>query len=137
MWFGSYEGVSAIFRHYRNLKSKQDLSTPATITGDGLPVWQQMSAGAMAGMTYNFICYPADTIKSRMQTADFSQTLARSGKETFWGVGRSVWKQQGLRGLYQGCGLTVARAIPGSAFIFAVYERLRTLDREFFGEIAM
>jgi ornithine carrier protein len=33
----------------------------------------QMIAGATAGISYNFLFYPADTIKSRMQTVDISQ----------------------------------------------------------------
>ena len=106
-WFGSYEAVTGIFRH--------DSST--TI----LPLWQQMTAGAAAGIGYNVVCYPADTIKSRMQTA---RGKTRMG---FWAVGRSLWQEQGIKGLYRGCGITVGRAAPSSACIFAMYEALRTL----------
>lgn len=80
-----------------------------------------MLAGAAAGVSYNFIFYPADTIKSRMQTEDISLSTER---RSFWGVGKSLWKQQGLKGLYRGCGITVARSAPSSAFIFSIYEGL-------------
>jgi mitochondrial ornithine carrier protein len=123
-WFGSYEGVSALF------KKSNKQSQPQT-HADGkeeeeeegtLALWQQMLAGAAAGVSYNFIFYPADTIKSRMQTEDLSSLS--SNKRSFWSVGKSVWQQQGLKGLYRGCGITVARSAPSSAFIFSIYEGL-------------
>lgn len=118
-WFGSYEGVSALFRksssRHQHLSEKDD-------AGDiPLALWQQMLAGAAAGVSYNFIFYPADTIKSRMQTEDIALS---GGKRSFWNVGKSLWQQQGLKGLYRGCGITVARSAPSSAFIFAIYEAL-------------
>lgn len=103
---------------FRRLRSKDiDFKTP-------LPLHQQMLSGAVAGMAYNFMFYPADTIKSRMQTEDLS--VARPGtRNTFWSVGKALWRDQGLKGLYRGCGITVGRAAPSSALIFTVYEALK------------
>jgi ornithine carrier protein len=113
-WFGSYEGVKILFRSNRpNLKPSDDL-----------PFWNMLVAGACAGVSYNFIFYPADTVKSRMQTEDVRST-ARAGQQSFWSVARAIWKQHGLKGLYRGCGITVARSAPSSAFIFTVYEALK------------
>ncbi|MCJ1337611.1 hypothetical protein MMC09_002893 [Bachmanniomyces sp. S44760] len=120
-WFGSYEGVSALFRHYDAKGSSISPSDTKVVT---LPVWQQMLAGATAGASYNFVFYPADTIKSRMQTEEVSEVV-NGRRGTFWAVGKSLYKQQGVKGLYRGCGITVARAAPSSAFIFAIYEGLR------------
>ena len=111
-WFGSYEGVSLLFRRADRLGPE-----------DSLPIWQQMTAGAIAGVTYNFMFYPADTIKSRMQTEDVSKITP--DKRTFGAVGRTLWNEQGLRGFYRGCGITVGRAAPSSAFIFTIYEALK------------
>jgi ornithine carrier protein len=121
-WFGSYEGMKSFFQRLRGVK-----------TGESLAVQDQMLAGAVAGMSYNFIFYPADTIKSRMQTED----VKVGGRRTFLTVGRALWKQHGLKGLYRGCGITVGRAAPSSAFIFAIYEALRktfdnTQEKELF-----
>ncbi|OQD68719.1 hypothetical protein PENDEC_c031G00063 [Penicillium decumbens] len=116
-WFGGYEGVSSLFRKY---SSSHSHST------DSLPVWQQMAAGATAGISYNFLFYPADTIKSRMQTEDVSRLPANGERQTFWNVTRAVWRQQGIKGMYRGCGITCARSAPSSAFIFSVYEGLRS-----------
>lgn len=116
-WFGSYEGVSSIFRTYSQSQSQSPSAT--------LPVYQQLTAGAMAGISYNFLFYPADTIKSRLQTEDISRAPLNGERQTFWSVGRALWKQQGINGLYRGCGITCARSAPSSAFIFAVYEGFR------------
>lgn len=109
-WFGSYEGAKLLFLR----------ADPRAASVDDLPVWKRMIAGAAAGMSYNFIFYPADTIKSRMQTQD-----VRAAGGSFWAVGRALWASQGVRGLYRGCGITVGRAAPSSALIFTVYEKLR------------
>jgi mitochondrial ornithine carrier protein len=110
-WFGSYEGVKMLYLKYDSAVHKIE----------DVKVWQQMTAGAVAGMLYNFAFYPADTIKSRMQTEEVG--VAKKG--TFLGVGRDLWKQSGVRGFYRGCGITVFRAAPSSAIIFSVMETLR------------
>lgn len=118
-WFGAYEGVKIMFKK-TNAKRTSSLSADAD-----LPVWQQMTAGAAAGVSYNFIFYPADTIKSRMQTEDVTKFTGSGQKQTFGAVGRALWYQDGLKGLYRGCGITCARAAPSSALIFTIYEALR------------
>ena len=117
-WFGSYEAVTAIFRQRRTR------SSPATSELQPLPIWQQLLGGATAGTSYNFLFYPADTIKSRMQTEEIGSSLA-DRKPSFFQVGQKLWHQQGLKGMYRGCGITVARSAPSSAFIFGIYESLR------------
>jgi ornithine carrier protein len=116
-WFGSYEGIKKLFHANRRTKSNSP-------SDEELAVWQRLLAGAIAGMSYNFIFYPADTIKSRMQTEDVS-LAAKGGPRSFFSVGRAMWAQHGLKGFYRGCGITVARAAPSSAFIFSIYEALK------------
>ncbi|GMF71611.1 unnamed protein product [Aspergillus oryzae] len=120
-WFGGYEGVSALFRAYPTSASKNSSEHQSA----SLPLYQQMIAGAAAGISYNFLFYPADTIKSRMQTEDITHGSINGQRQTFWGAGKALWKQQGLKALYRGCGITCARSAPSSAFIFTVYEGLR------------
>ena len=117
-WFGSYEGVRAFFQ------KRQLRHSPEASSNSILPVWQRLLAGAAAGVSYNFLFYPADTIKSRMQTEEVVSGL-QVKRPTFLEVGRVLWRQQGLRGMYRGCGITVGRSAPSSAFIFAIYESLR------------
>lgn len=110
-WFGSYETLSKYF--------KTQLRDPQS---DTLPIWQSMVSGAVAGMAYNFIFFPADTIKSKIQTGEMGNV-----KPTFSNVGRQLYKAHGLKGLYRGCGITVARSAPSSALIFTIYESLREM----------
>ncbi|KAL8785433.1 MAG: hypothetical protein Q9213_003363 [Squamulea squamosa] len=125
-WFGSYEGVSIMLRDHRlkHHERKNTLVDPAT----SAPVHHQLLAGASAGVAYNFVFFPADTIKSRMQTEEVAIHCSQGKKQaqsTFWRSGADLWRQQGLRGLYRGCGITVVRSAPSSAVIFAIYEGLR------------
>ncbi|KAL8678223.1 MAG: hypothetical protein Q9186_005406 [Xanthomendoza sp. 1 TL-2023] len=129
-WFGSYEAVSIILRN-RSLRSHTEEPNSISTTPSSLspsPLHHQLLAGASAGIAYNFVFFPADTIKSRMQTEELGTVSAQGGKQvrsTFWRSGAELWRQQGLKGLYRGCGITVARSAPSSAVIFAVYEGLR------------
>lgn len=119
-WFGSYECVSGLFRGYNARCASRPTSKADSQAA--LPVHQQLLAGATAGVLYNFLFYPADTIKSRMQTEEVNARAA--GRTTFWASGKVLWQQQGVRGMYRGCGITVGRAAPSSALMFAVYEGL-------------
>lgn len=109
-WFGSFEGLSAFFKA-RNRQRRPD-------GNEALTIGQQLTGGAAAGMSYQFFFYPADTIKSCMQTEG-------GGKRTFAETGRQIWREHGLKGMYRGCGITVARSAPSSAVIFTVYEGLK------------
>ena len=72
---------------------------------------------------YNFILFPADTIKSRMQT----EAIGVGGRSAgFVEVARGIWQYGGIKALYRGCGITVARSAPSSALIFTVYEGLKS-----------
>lgn len=102
-WYGTYEGVCKAMIPEGGTKS--DLGPPAHLLG-----------GALAGVMYWTAFYPADTVKSMIQT-----NPDHSGKgfaETF----RSMYAKEGLKGLYRGWGITVARAAPAHAVIFAAYE---------------
>ena len=122
-WFGSKETVTLLFRRFNNSKGSSVHSGHMSTGLQPLPLWQQAVAGAAAGTSYNFLFFPADTIKSRMQT-----TSVESGASTrtFWREGSSLWKEHGLPGLYRGCGITVLRSAPSSAFIFVIYDFLKT-----------
>ena len=127
-WFGGKEGVSVLFEKWNNRRDQETMrpvspSQAANNRVNPLPIWQQLVAGAAAGMSYNFVCFPADTIKSRMQTEQL-ENMSNVRRQTFWLVGRALWQQQGLKGMYRGCGITVVRSAPSSALTFTVYEGL-------------
>ncbi|KAG6999277.1 hypothetical protein G7Y79_00036g072330 [Physcia stellaris] len=51
-WFGSYEGVSEAFRRW-NIRRLEPYSPPS-MDRQPLQIWQQLLAGAAAGVSYNF-----------------------------------------------------------------------------------
>jgi ornithine carrier protein len=71
---------------------------------------------------YNVTLFPADSIKSAIQTAaELNPAAPRLG---FIQMGRQIWRTRGIKGLYAGCGLTCLRSGPSSAVIFLLYETL-------------
>ncbi|ELR02434.1 Amino-acid transporter arg-13 [Pseudogymnoascus destructans] len=121
-WFGSKETVSMLFRKYNEKKGGTADPHVLGSVHPPLPLWQQAVAGATAGMSYNFLFFPADTVKSRMQT---SAVNGPEKQASFWAEGKALWKQAGLKGMYRGCGITVFRSAPASAFIFIIYDGLK------------
>ncbi|KAI0313329.1 mitochondrial carrier domain-containing protein [Amylostereum chailletii] len=89
-----------------------------------LAAWESAVSGACAGAMFNLVLFPADTVKSTMQTEAELRPGTQGGR-SFLAVGRELWRAQGLRGLYAGCGITIARSIPSSAIIFWIYDGLR------------
>lgn len=120
-WFGAKETTTAMF-YKCHLKKASTEAEKQDILSNPLPFWQQAIAGASAGVSYNFLFFPADTIKSRMQTMPVGGSQI---KRTFWNEGVALWQQHGLRGMYRGCGITCLRSAPSSAFIFMVYDGLK------------
>lgn len=112
--------------------------------------WESALSGAIAGAAGAVVLYPADTVKSAIQTADemsmlggggtksgksiFPEAITRAGDAVktkvgigtpgFWSTFVKMYRVHGVKGLYAGCGMTVARAIPSSGIIFVVYDGL-------------
>mmetsp|Transcript_28183 Transcript_28183/g.32437 ORF Transcript_28183/g.32437 Transcript_28183/m.32437 type:complete len:323 (+) Transcript_28183:62-1030(+) len=106
-WYGVYEGICMMMTPEHGTKA--DLGTSAHLLG-----------GALAGVAYWTAFYPADTVKSRMQTQP--EHLSAGGTSSFFQTFLSMYRTDGVRGLYRGWGITVARAAPATALIFATYE---------------
>ena len=102
-WYGVYEGVCKSMIPEGGTKA--DLGPSAHLLG-----------GASAGVAYWTAFYPADTVKSYIQT-----NPNHAGKG-FIKVFRSIYAREGVKGLYRGWGITAARAAPAHAAIFAGYE---------------
>ncbi|KAH8145110.1 uncharacterized protein LAJ45_10890 [Morchella importuna] len=109
-WFGSYEYMSGMLRGLSGKKTNS--------------AGEQMIAGATAGVSYNFMFYPADSVKSRMQTEAIG---AKGDKmESFFTVAKKMYQAGGIKPMYRGCGITCMRSAPSSAIIFLVYESLKS-----------
>jgi mitochondrial ornithine carrier protein len=123
-WFGTKELVCKL------LLRRGSGDAPAR----PLHPWESALSGACAGAAYNLAFFPADTVKSTMQTeaelrpASPGPAGSRAGngqsQRSFVSVARELYRVGGLRGLYAGCGITVARSVPSSALIFLIYDGL-------------
>jgi ornithine carrier protein len=121
-WFGTKELVCKLLLRRGG---GSDGDAPAR----PLHPWESALSGACAGAAYNLAFFPADTVKSTMQTeAELRPASAGSagpqGQRSFVSVARELYRAGGLRGLYAGCGITVARSVPSSALIFLIYDGL-------------
>ncbi|KAK4240953.1 mitochondrial carrier domain-containing protein [Achaetomium macrosporum] len=123
-WFGSKETVTKLMGEWNERSARSEEERERARTADALPLWQQAVAGATAGASYNFLFFPADTVKSRMQTTPIGEAAAE--QRSFAAEAAALWKQAGWRGFYRGCGITVLRSVPSSAVIFMVYDGLKT-----------
>jgi hypothetical protein len=103
-WFGMYElSLTTLCKKDEEPKS-----------------WQVILAGGTGGMGYWGAFYPADTVKTEMQTV--SSNGKGGASSTFMESFRNIYRTRGISGLYAGLGPTLARAIPANAAIFYVYD---------------
>jgi hypothetical protein len=102
-WYGVYEGVCK-------------LCIPEGGTKNDLGPSVHLLGGAASGIAYWTAFYPADTVKSYIQT---DPRFTSSG---LLEVARRIYAENGVRGLYRGWLVTVLRAAPAHALIFACYE---------------
>jgi hypothetical protein len=103
IWFGAYETI------LRSL-------TPPGVTREKTPMWIFPFSGGCAGMAFWFLAFPFDTVKTQMQVNDAA--ASRSMVENF----RTIVKTGGVKALFRGIDVTLVRAFPGSAAVFASYE---------------
>lgn len=126
-WFVAKEWVARQLVAYR-LKHTSHPQPGATVANTELLTWESAVSGALAGAFSALIFYPADTVKSAIQTEEELRPRSLIGKprapSSFLGTFRQMWVKHGVKGLYAGCGMTVARAVPSSGIIFVVYDGL-------------
>ncbi|KAH1499611.1 hypothetical protein LV164_001169 [Aspergillus fumigatus] len=80
-----------------------------------LDIW---IAGAFAAVTVDFVVYPFDTLKTRVQSPDYNRLY----KDAATGA---VRRSALYRGLYQGVWSVVLSTIPGSGAFFTTYEAVK------------
>jgi len=122
-WFGTKEYVASL------LLARRHRLEPGSRVPTELRPWESALSGACAGAAFNFALFPADSIKSTMQTAEELRPTVVGGpqipKLSFGQTFMAMYRAQGIKGLYAGCGITVARSIPSSAIIFLIYDELK------------
>ncbi|KAL1747997.1 mitochondrial carrier domain-containing protein [Schizophyllum fasciatum] len=121
-WFGSKEYVARLLLARR---AKHEHAHAPDGPPLKLKLWESALSGACAGIAFNVALFPADTVKSAIQT---EQELHPGRAPTsFFRMFGEMYRAQGVRGLYTGCGVTIVRSIPSSAIIFLIYDELNKL----------
>lgn len=128
-WFLAFEGACRSFVARRQ-QQQQVVAGGSKVTKADLSSLELVIAGAAAGVSYNVVLFPADVVKSTMQTE--AELAAGSGNAKvapsgFLTTFQRIWATRGIRGLYAGCGVTCLRSGPSSAIIFLLYSRLEQL----------
>jgi hypothetical protein len=79
--------------------------------------------GSFAGICSWGVVYPADVIKTYVQTASSNGPVLSS-----WQVTKKLFKKQGWQVFFRGLGPALARAIPVNAVTFLCYEEFKTMS---------
>ncbi|CAI4064229.1 hypothetical protein N7582_002624 [Saccharomyces uvarum] len=107
-WFATYELMK------QSLKDRHALDDPKRNENK---IWELLVSGGSAGLAFNASIFPADTVKSIMQTEHISLTNAV----------KNIFTKFGIKGFYRGLGITLFRAVPANAAVFYIFETLSAL----------
>ncbi|KAI8835042.1 mitochondrial carrier domain-containing protein [Chytriomyces cf. hyalinus JEL632] len=88
------------------------------------PIHVNMMAGALAGITEHAVCFPLDSVKTRMQMlATQPQTIYMSIRDTI----ARVTTSEGATALWRGVNSMIMGAGPAHALSFAMYEHFKSV----------
>jgi len=114
-----------------------DFVTRLEILSTKVPnVWVTPLCGAFAGVASGIVTCPLDVIKTKLQAQGGFARRGGQSAETkalyrgMVGTGKMIFREDGLRGLYQGLGPMLMGYLPTWAVYLAVYDK----SREYFYE---
>ena len=94
--------------------------------------WESPVSGAGAGLVSGIVTCPLDVIKTKLQAQGGFQASQRSGAKQvqqmyhgIFGSGRTILKEEGIRGLYRGLGPMLLGYLPTWAVYLTIYEKSR------------
>lgn len=101
--------------------ARQGMAERRGVSIDRLPSSDVMLAGGVGGTAFWLASFPADLIKSKLQTEPYDAPKYRG----FWDCAAKVVRTEGLRGLWRGFTPALLRSAPANAACFAGYEYAR------------
>ncbi|MCJ1227249.1 hypothetical protein MMC12_003904 [Toensbergia leucococca] len=123
--FGALSAI--LFVCYNRVLMHLDHSVIDPTTPTGTPLIIIWIAGAVAGLPSSILSTPVELIKCCTQLSPSEQSS--------WAIGKELWKQGGLRGLYLGGAVTSSRDALGWGTYFWSYElSKRCFDHAFDAE---
>ncbi|GFG35739.1 hypothetical protein Cfor_05195 [Coptotermes formosanus] len=102
------------FFFFGGYEATRGLLTPAGKTKDEIGPLRTMIAGAVGGIVFWIVIFPADVVKSRIQVSRLSGSLLS--------IMVQIFKEEGYQALYSGLQPTLVRTIPATATLFLLYE---------------
>lgn len=84
-------------------------------------------AGGIAGSAAKTLIAPLDRIKILFQTSNPDFLKYRGTFSGFFMAGKTIWKSDGIFGLFQGHSVTLLRMFPYAAIKFVSYEQIRAI----------
>eukprot|EP01127_Copromyxa_protea_P014981 TRINITY_DN4249_c0_g2_i1.p1 TRINITY_DN4249_c0_g2~~TRINITY_DN4249_c0_g2_i1.p1 ORF type:complete len:304 (+),score=32.09 TRINITY_DN4249_c0_g2_i1:30-941(+) len=85
-------------------------------------VFLRLAVGAGGAVFASFFTFPFDVVRRRLQ---LQGSLHRPGPKMYdgaWHCATTIWKTEGIRGLYRGYSLQVLRSAPATALQFVTYD---------------
>lgn len=100
--------------------SEADKGTPEFETKSKFEVnFALVMSGGVAGQTSWLICYPADFLKTRLQTAPPGCT------KNIYQIASQIYRDHGILSMYRGIHVQLIRAFPANAVGMVVFEHAR------------
>ena len=79
-------------------------------------------SGAVAGASATTLTYPLDLLRTRFAAQGSDRVY-----QSFRGAIRDIWRDEGVKGYFQGLGAGIGQVVPYMGLFFAGYETLRPL----------
>ena len=125
----SYEYLK---RKMAQMKESKDQTTTTTsmlqysnngVSTNNLTIPERMICAATAGMTCWAFIFPADVVRSKLYAKSLSSQKSLTTMDGIQ-LARNMVKEQGIKSLYRGMGITVLRAGPVAAAVLPVYDSM-------------
>ncbi|PVF93910.1 mitochondrial carrier [Serendipita vermifera] len=134
-YFLTYEAVSRSFRRRRESPTSSEqsgsLAREAHVELAAVPWYGVLLAGALAGPASWIATFPADVIKTRMQTPSSPPAIGAPGslskaivirERTMLETALYCYRKEGARTFFAGLAPTMIRAVPVNVCTFATFE---------------
>ncbi|KAK8193124.1 mitochondrial carrier domain-containing protein [Phyllosticta capitalensis] len=110
--FGAFEASKRLFAKIEGHNNPRDIHT-----------WSKFMAGGFGGMVSQFVVYPLDTLKFRMQCETVSGGL--HGNALIIATAKKMWAKDRLRAFYRGLPMGLFGIFPYAAIDLGTFEYLK------------
>lgn len=124
---GSYEPIKNALTNLF-IKDSNSLSSSSHSPTKTVYPLINVTAGLISGVIGAFVGSPLFLVKTRMQSYSSSSAIAVGHQHYYKGTGDalySIWRQDGIRGLFRGCGASMMRTGVGSAVQLSCYDQIK------------